>query len=132
MDDNPYRSPEHVEVETKSAGPKRPTLLDAVLVGTGASMMLFLTGAVGLMLLADWLGVTEWFRAPIDTTDPERGWAFWYAFPALAAVSILFGVVAGKRHFQKTEAVVDAIVALGLVVVMCVLVVVAYLTTGFK
>jgi polyferredoxin len=96
----------------------------------GASFMLFLVMEISLFLVADWLGVADWFRLPISKRDPERGWAFWYAFCPLAAVSVLFGVLAGKRYSRDSQSWVDTIVGLLLVVLMCVLVVVAYLTGG--
>ena len=131
MDENPYKSPEHVEAEPKSPRPEPEPRLGAVFVGMGASLMLFLTSATGLMLVVERLGVADWFRFPIDRTDPERGWAFWFAFPPLLAVSALFGLVVGKRHLRKTKSAVDPVVVVGLLLLMCVLVVLAYLTDGF-
>ena len=130
MDDNPYKSPEHAQVEAQSRRPKPPTLLDAVMVCVGASFILFLVITLGVMLLAEWLGVIEWFRVPIGNADPERGCAFWYAFGLSGALSLLFGLVAAKRHLQRTNPVLDGILGLVLLVLMFVLVAAAYLTGG--
>ncbi|HUT87998.1 MAG TPA: hypothetical protein VMY37_00740 [Thermoguttaceae bacterium] len=132
MEENPYKSPENVDRETASHGPKLPKRLEVVLVGMGASFMLFLVMAISLFLVADWLRVADSFRFPISKRDPERGWAFWYAFWPLAAASVLFGVVAAKRHSQDSQSWVDTVVGLVLVLLMGVLTVVAYLTGGYK